>query len=55
MLFVPTYKDPADNRVLKLLEANTGVEVVGVDCSMLIRAKGQFALRGHATLLGLFG
>ncbi|BDQ29308.1 agmatine deiminase family protein [Helicobacter ailurogastricus] len=41
VLFVPTYKDPADNRVLKLLEANTGVEVVGVDCSMLIRQKGS--------------
>ncbi|BDQ27999.1 agmatine deiminase family protein [Helicobacter heilmannii] len=41
VLFVPTYDDSADNKVLKILEDHTGVEVVGVDCSVLIRQKGS--------------
>ncbi|BCZ16939.1 Agmatine deiminase [Helicobacter sp. NHP19-003] len=41
VLFVPTYGDPADGKALKILEDYTGVEVVGVDCSVLIRQKGS--------------
>ncbi|BCZ18682.1 Agmatine deiminase [Helicobacter sp. NHP19-012] len=41
VLFVPTYQDPADDKVLKLLRSYIETEVVGVDCSVLIRQKGS--------------
>ncbi|WP_104711170.1 agmatine deiminase family protein [Helicobacter felis] len=41
VLFVPTYNDPLDAHILKTLEKHTQIEVVGVDCSFLIREHGS--------------
>ncbi|WP_104639119.1 agmatine deiminase family protein [Helicobacter bizzozeronii] len=41
VLFAPTYSDPMDAPVLKILQQHTGLEVVGVDCSVLIRENGS--------------
>ncbi|WP_104578967.1 agmatine deiminase family protein [Helicobacter felis] len=41
VLFVPTYDDPLDAHILKTLEKHTQIEVVGVDCSFLIREHGS--------------
>lgn len=41
VLFVPTYNDPMDAQVLKTLQKHTGMEVVGIDCSVLIRENGS--------------
>ncbi|WP_281747576.1 agmatine deiminase family protein, partial [Helicobacter suis] len=41
VLFVPTYGDPADEIAIKILEKFTQLEVVGIDCSILIREHGS--------------
>ncbi len=41
VLFVPTYDDPADAIAMKILEKYSQLEVVGIDCSILIRENGS--------------